>query len=134
MNNRNYRQENQTKGGGGYFKWTIVMIFGVIALVFGVVRSMDQKRQITAIDKEIALLEKKVEELRPVIKNKQIYLESLKNSKVVEFARRMKMVSPGPGQICVVDEQDMVNADLLIAGRDGTGMNGGESTVASRRN
>ena len=103
------------RGGGNHVMGFVMLGLTILIAVAGVVKRMDQRRQIARIDKEIALVEKEKARLDSHLKNQRTYLQSLKNSKVVDFARRMKMVSPQPGQVCIINAEDLAYRDTMLA-------------------
>lgn len=113
------REALPSRGGGGSHTMAILTLFLTLLIVaVGILKNMDQKRQIAEIDKKIAELSKEIESCKPLIKNKQVYLESLKNSKVVDYARQRNMTSPRPGQVCVINMDDVAVREVMLVSRD----------------
>ena len=116
MHGEHWRKERPPeRGGGNHAMGFVTLGLTILLVVAGVVKRMDQRRQIARIDKEITLVEKEMGRIRSHIKNQQTYLQSLKDSKVVDFARRMKMVSPQPGQVCIINADDLAYRDNMLA-------------------
>jgi len=115
MKGEHWREERPPEGGDNHAMVFVTLVLTILIAVAGVVKRMDQRRQIARMDKEIAIVEKEMERISSHIKNQQTYLQSLKNSKVVDFARRMKMISPQPGQVCVINANDMAIRDMMLA-------------------
>ena len=105
--------------GGNHAMGFVTLVLTILIAVAGVVKKMDQRRQIARIDKEIAVLEKKRVRIMSLIKNQETFLQSLKDSKVVDFARQMKMVSPQPGQVCIINAEDLAYRDAMLAASGG---------------
>lgn len=79
---------------------SIAMLFISVAVI--VIYTMNTRREIAAIDKEIADTVSEIELNKCLIANLEKTHEALKNDKVVAFAQKHKMIHPMPGQICVM--------------------------------
>ena len=122
MKGEHWRQERPPERGGNHAMGFVTLVLTILIAVAGVVKKMDQRRQIARIDKEIAVVEKEMVKISSHIKNQKTYLQSLKDSKVVDFARKMKMISPQPGQVCVMRKNVSADRNEVIASqqrRDG---------------
>lgn len=117
MKGEHWREENVPERGGNHAMGFVTLFLTILIAVAGVVKKMDQRRQVARIDKEIAAVEKEMLRIKSHIKNQQTYLQSLKNSKVVDFARQMKMISPQPGQVCIINANDLAFRDSMVASR-----------------
>ena len=123
------KEELPSRAGNSHVIGFVTLVLTILVVGGGIVKNMDQRRQIARIDKEIARVEKEIEEIKPLLKNKQIYLESLKNNNVVAFARQMKMISPQPGQVCIVNEDDIAIRDVMVAVNEKPVNNGSMATA-----
>ncbi len=74
----------------------LLLLFGAVALV--VINTMNTRREIAYIDKEIANAYSEIQNSKCLIANLEKTRESLKNDKVLAFARKHKMSHPMPGQ------------------------------------
>jgi len=117
MKGEHWREEIPPERGGNHAMGFVTLVLTILIAVAGVVKKMDQRRQVARIDKEIAIVEKEMVRIRSHIKNQQTYLQSLKNSKVVDFARQMRMISPQPGQVCIINANDLARRDAVLASR-----------------
>lgn len=85
----------------------VLIICAAFAAVF--VNLMNIKSQIAVIDNEIAKTISAIEKNKPYIKNQRNRLENLKGGAVIcSFATKNKMVFPQHGQVCVVNESDII--------------------------
>ena len=77
----------------------LVMCAGILAIV---VTYINYQKLISTAEDKISAVEKSNNMLRSLIANQRSRQESLKNEKVVEYAKANGMVLPGPGEICII--------------------------------
>ena len=97
-------QSVQNASNQGSQQWSS-MLFAVIFIglaAWGGTYVINTKADIANLDAKIAVLEKDIATLDQYIANSRMEQESLKNSRIVEFAIREKMTLPGDGQVCMV--------------------------------
>ena len=80
---------------------------------------MNMKREIVSIDKEIADLNSKNEEIRCKIENQRKEVEALKDSNAVEFAHNHRMTKPLVGMTRNMDGNYYEDERVMYAKRNG---------------
>jgi len=119
----NQQQKKQEKVEQTSPFWLDVFAIIVICATFASVAiiMMNMKREIISIDKEIADLNSKNEEIKCKIENQRKEVEALKDSNAVEFARKLKMTRPEIGMTRNMDGNYYEDERVMYAKRNGSG-------------